>query len=243
MSEEEKAKKRAAICFSGQLRNLESGYNFIKPNIIDANKEDWDIDVFIHTWFEKKLFGYTYPLWCGGNASSSIPFDILDKVYDYYDPTKIMIEKQIDFHPPAKFETRKSSGITIKNSISKCYSIQKSIELKQKYEEENQFVYDLVQTVRTDLGFKSKINYNDFDLNYYNTSPWGVHNGIGVDVTQSIMNSQNADIYGSILEKIEYYWDSGTKFCDEHLFHRHLEEHNIPINRTDLLANVEILRS
>lgn len=239
---EEKIKRKAAICFSGQLRNLESGYSYTKPNIIDSNTDDWDIDFFVHSWLDLQSFGKTYSAPSVEIASNPISNDVLYKLYEFYNPKKLMLEKQIKFDEK-NYAQNKASLIIPQYSLSKCYSIEKSIGLKRKYEQENNFEYDLVMSLRTDLAHKSKVNFNDFDLSYVNTSTHGVWMGTGMDVTKSIMNSKNADLYATILDHVENYFNTGTLFCDEHFFHRHCDELKIPINRTPLLSDIEILRN
>lgn len=234
-------KKRAALVFSGQLRNIDSGYWHIKTNIFDINKDDWDIDVFMHTWLELDNFGKVYMAANGSVASSPLDTDTLYSLYKYYNPKKLLIEKQIKFDEK-QFGDRKARLIIPWYSISKCYSIQKSIELKQKAEFEENFTYDLVMTIRTDLGINNKVNFNDFDLGCASMSTHGVSEGIGVDVTHCIMNSKNADTYAIILDHVEKYFNEGTLFCDEHFFHKHLETMHIPINRTTLLNDYTLLR-
>ena len=37
---------KIALCFSGQPRSYEKGYEYYKKNLLDH----YDVDVFIHTW-------------------------------------------------------------------------------------------------------------------------------------------------------------------------------------------------
>ncbi len=46
---------KIALCFSGQARSFDKGYDFYKQNLLDH----YDVDVYIHSWKfdgERKLF-------------------------------------------------------------------------------------------------------------------------------------------------------------------------------------------
>ena len=47
---------KIALCFSGQPRSYEKGYEYYKKNLLDH----YDVDVFIHTWDTDDMdwFGY-----------------------------------------------------------------------------------------------------------------------------------------------------------------------------------------
>jgi len=234
-------RKRIALCFSGQLRNIDEGFKHIQKNVLEPNRENWDIDVFVHTWLAQEDIGKPYIAANGSVASVPVARDSLAQIYEYYNPQKMLVEKQIKFDEK-NFGQRKATMIVPWFSLSKCYSMQKSIELKKKHEEETLVSYDLVMTMRFDLAIVAPVVFDNFDPGAVNTSTHGVCDGIGVDVTHSIMSSKNADVYGSILDHVENYYNDGVLFCDEHFFHRHLDHHHIKINRTFLLNNYALIR-
>ncbi|MFK0391959.1 hypothetical protein ACISNN_07800, partial [Campylobacter jejuni] len=43
-------KKKLAIHFFGFIRTFRDTYNNFKLNILDVNSQDYEIDIFIHTW-------------------------------------------------------------------------------------------------------------------------------------------------------------------------------------------------
>ncbi len=43
-------KKKLAIHFFGFIRTFRDTYDNFKLNILDVNSQDYEIDIFIHTW-------------------------------------------------------------------------------------------------------------------------------------------------------------------------------------------------
>jgi len=50
---------RAALCLSGQPRDLREGIQSIKDNIISCNKS-LNLDIFCHYWFDERLIGQPF---------------------------------------------------------------------------------------------------------------------------------------------------------------------------------------
>jgi hypothetical protein len=196
---------KAAICISGQPRNIEIGSLQIKNNIIDANL-DLNIDVFCHCW----------------NPASDMTWDTsqdhlknqlglpnkaaIQIIKDTLNPVKIFWEDQIDFSGYVKYfnssDTAKQTSVA-----SNFYSIYKVNELKRQYELENNFVYDYVLRLRYDLIFENKFilskykNYVDTKIvvpkNYQEDQDnisWNIKNKGMVDVF-ALSNSSNMDKY------------------------------------------------
>lgn len=68
---------KIALCFSGQARSFEKGFEYYKKNLLDH----YDVDVYIHAWKfteEKKLLDLYNPT---GYAFESPPLGDYDKIY------------------------------------------------------------------------------------------------------------------------------------------------------------------
>lgn len=123
---------------------LNIGYEHCKKHIFNKNL---NVDVFIHTW----------------------SIDLEKEITQLYKPTKSIFQKQITFDIP-NYIPRKEGREFSQYSMS--YSIKKVIELKARYEKENNFKYDLVMLTRFDLAFEEDFIFNKFDPAYFYAANW-----------------------------------------------------------------------
>lgn len=123
--------------------------NHFKKNVI----QNYDVDIFFHTW---KIDKNTHNI-----------------LLDNYKPKKFIIEDKniIAIENTNKYDPELSL---------KCryYSESKSTELMLKYQEENNFEYDLVMHTIFDQLFFTKINFENLDKNYIYNSFWNSNNPI-----------------------------------------------------------------
>jgi hypothetical protein len=234
--------KRAALCFSGQLRNVELGFKHIDANLIQPNCWDFEFDIFVHSWFEKSYIGNSFIASNGAAASTTIGSDTIKTLYELYNPRRMLLEHQI-FFDEKDYNTRKSALIKPKNTLSKNFSIKRVGGLIDEYERENNIRYDVVVQLRFDLGIQSPINLNDFDLTKVNVSTHGVWMGEGVDVSHAIMNSNLFHQYHQFYDSIDLcFRQYNVEFCDERLMHKYFDISNIPYVRNSLLNNYTLIR-
>jgi len=242
-------KKRVALCFSGQFRNVETGFSYINENIIKPNLDNWEFKTFVHSWFDQEDVGkqlLTAKGLATGNGETGcndVSNDVLSLVYRLYNPDKMLVEKQIDFDEK-DYATRKSAFIIPKFSLSKMYSTYKVCGLKRDYEVENNMLFNLVISLRFDLGIQNKVNLNDFSTSSYSCSEYGVYMNVGVDISHAIMGSQIFDQYATLIKEVDNIWRvHGLEFADERMTHKHLDLLNININRTNKLNSYFLIRS
>ena len=127
--------KKVALCFFGmppskcnkhiKVKTDFSSYLWNKNVIIPNN-----VDVFIHCWGKEDE----------------------DGLRDAYNPKKSIFEDNIVFDKdhPMKYDYKDGGGTVLNMFLSQAYSAKKSIELKQQFEKENSFKYDLVMMSRID---------------------------------------------------------------------------------------------
>lgn len=130
-----KEKKRVAVCFSGQLRD----WKFASKNILNyfstADMPNVSVDYFIHTW-----------------DTNTWRFPKTD-ISEYVDKKHNDIKKLVKTYKPAAYHM---SAYDASQWLNKSiwdplfYSFEYSILLKQQYELENNFVYDIVIKTRPD---------------------------------------------------------------------------------------------
>lgn len=114
------------------------GYKYLKKYIFDNNN---NIDIFIHTWDNSKK----------------------DDILNLYKPTDYLFEQQINFTKQPN-PTGASPG-RLHSQYSRWYSTKKVIELKNKYENNNNFKYDYVMLSRFDIYIQKNIIFSEYEKN------------------------------------------------------------------------------
>jgi hypothetical protein len=143
---------KIALCFRGMASGMSKGTKVMAfqkthqetwsslDNLIQGN----DFDVFCHTW----------------------SIDRKNDINELYKPKKILAEKQKIFdknyvlgmdNNSQNFKDKKVWAPQL--CLSQIYSIKKTIDLKNQYEKENNFVYDAVFILRYDQYFYKKYDY------------------------------------------------------------------------------------
>ena len=190
--------KRVAFCLRGavsrasKIQMLTPGSLYSNEDYVDFEKcgksifdfivnenKDYEIDFFCHSWNE----------------------DLNESFKKIYNPKGIQTEDNNLYIN----EIQQNNGIGDKFSlISQALSTKKSIELKEQYEKENNFQYDIVILYRYDVLIWKKIDLNDYDLNDNNIYV-NAHPDCGGDF-HFIMNNKNSkvfkNLYGS--DKLPY---------------------------------------
>ena len=208
--------KRIALCLYGKYNNRlspssgDDGTQYIKDNILKGR----NVDVFAYSTDlenEKKV---------KENYKDCLKSALFESQKTFAEE---IAENRIDeslFLPPGNEAFR-----TVANSLSFFYSRKKSIELKQKYEMENNFKYDVVIVARYDLaqidrynGYQpykvSEINFNEtFDMNYIYSAMW---NQMNCGYADQWFYSDRANIDKLVLmyEKALQYFKKGSNYIE-----------------------------
>lgn len=246
------AKSRVALCLFGQMRTYKETYDFLYENVI----EEFDPDIFIHTW---KEVGGTWKE-SGSINSGEVSEDELEQLYS---PESVVIEefqqeyyeRLGDVEVPEKV---KRLDTFKKGAIPMFYKTYKVNELKREAEIERGSTYDIVILVRPDLIILEKLtaeiveNTDIFWCGPKTGNPYLLHD------QYLISNSKNMDYYASIWKKLNEYWETELhgKYkkmgepCGEfdidgvnigrptRLIHYHFETSDIPVKEHDLRAKI-----
>ena len=78
---------KIALCFSGQPRDIDIIYPFIKHSILDGN----DVDVFAHTWWDPDNLSHNSVI--PDRVHKTFSADAIDKIKILYKPKRMMVEK------------------------------------------------------------------------------------------------------------------------------------------------------
>tara|TARA_R100001015_G_scaffold19003_2_gene14073 strand:- start:6011 stop:6811 length:801 start_codon:yes stop_codon:yes gene_type:complete len=143
---------KVALCLSGLMRDFETSgasYNEFICNHLKA-------DVFVHTWKENAESSNT-------RFSSSKMSDVDDKRQFFtntFPNSKVSFCIE-DFNSDWNFRKNFGNNLAPRTTAIMYYSIYKSNLLKTKYEENNDFVYDIVIRARMDFLMKQNIDMSE----------------------------------------------------------------------------------
>lgn len=220
---------RIAFCFSGQLRNVESTYyQSHKPNIIDANQHH-QIDFFTHGWFDNQTVGSVH--YAANHIPNSviacdpISQNVIEQIYDLYNPIRIELQRPQKFDE-RNYSQRKLLDAVPQNGLSRLYSIYRAVKLKSEYEEEHNFIYDIVVCTRFDFVFQYPISFDIVK------APGIYHPGYsphGFNVCYVMGDSKNMDEYSYLYMNVDEVYNSGIHWCDELLALRYLQLTQKPV--------------
>lgn len=206
---------RIALCYSGRPRSILECFGNHKEHFRLGQD---NVDVFAHLWFDDDLVGSQFRSDVGqGTWPDSSVKEWID---ENWKPKKILYEKPKSFeslfekswNPQWPFAHPKD------NQISMFYGIEKVINLKKEYEQENRFTYDYVVRMRTDLTFL----YSPGEFERYDQNNLHVFNVIpGIDWIETKVKdfaildivawggSEVMDKYGSTYSNLKTIIDSG----------------------------------
>lgn len=165
---------------------------YLYKSLDDRILKNNDVDIFLFTWHHQDG-------------------DLIDEIYK---PASSVHIEQIDFEP---FEHLKHGNIPrVKAHISRWYGFKKVNELRIKYEEENNFKYDLIVNGRLDHHWERDIFFDNYDVNQVHTSYLSDRQfmqphhafGRGSDEVRGdffAMNPENMNKMASIYESLHEY--------------------------------------
>jgi len=165
-------------------------YNSLNERILKNN----DVDIFLFTWHHQE-----------GN--------LIDEIYK---PVSSVHTKQVVWNDlPVWLQ---GNDKRVQAAISRWYGFQQVNELRKKYEEANNFKYDLVVNGRLDHYWEKDIDFNNYDIDCVHTSYLAdmafmqPHKGRGSDQVRSdffVMNSENMDKMAKMYNCLYAYTEPG----------------------------------
>ena len=188
-----------------QVSHVE-GLQTIKENILDLN----DVDVFMHTW--------------GTNQPH------LDNLINSYRPIYAAFEDQISFSvtddsllPPPTVDNEKNPRLKYHYTSSRWYSHQQSLNLKKRYEEENEFKYDFVMVSRFDVCYFTPFNFSTYDpQSFYASEDFLEDENLFNDVW-FFGNSELMDKFSTVYNYLDFYIkDLGKSLSSHEISRKHV---------------------
>jgi hypothetical protein len=189
---------KIALCFSGQARSFEKGFEYYKKNLLDH----YDVDVYIHSW----------------------QFDEQIKLQDLYKPVAFVTEKNLETDADTKYiNTPNAQKYPPRFTYSALYSINECRMMMNTH-----IKYDWVIKTRTDYALNVKIPFEQLDNTklYIPNCRMVPEHDFGND--QFAFGSQDTmNKYMSTFENLDKYYSAGAVFIGENMMQANLHEHNL----------------
>jgi hypothetical protein len=252
---------KIAIQFYGFARHYETNHSLWQRLI-----KTYNADVFIHTW-DTVQFKDNSPIIKEGSSglvkTNKSQLDV-DKLKKLYNPKAILVQDYDDYHPTfvGRAQILENLRITHLNKnpndewafkgrytpyMSMYYSWWKVSQLKQKYEIENNFLYDIVLHTRMDFALTDIFTFDLYDYALV-SPPWpNDTTEHWVDYDKGINDywiygvSKTIDMYCSVYPRLEKIWD----YCmrdSQFGFKEASNPHSIPVTNVGLGGITRILK-
>lgn len=203
---------RIALLLSGHYRSFDSTLTSLQKHILAVNP---NIDVFLSTYYEIDHCNCQ-------KISINDAIKLIDKIVESLDTfphSQIMVERNTEF-------LRNMQAV-----LSMFYKIKSCNDLKIKYEQDNNFKYDIVVRSRPDLLFKHDIKFEPSQG--ITTSAYG--NFAGVNDQFAYGNSIDMDVYCNMYDNITSVLENyNIHFSPELMLARYLEMNNMQVNKIDI---------
>lgn len=172
---------RVAICLSGQLRQWEAAMHNQLWFWSTLSLDNLEIDYFIHTWtYSWDREGVSLPY-----EERSVTEEEFEKLKEFYKPKYAKIDNK-----------RQPYFLNNDHWSSLFYSLAESIQLKRKYELENNFEYDLVVKSRPDVVFHPKDSAHIHLASVQDGRLFTTHGG-RMDMEFNMFNFNDCVFYGN----------------------------------------------
>ena len=176
---------KIALLLSGQPRFIGEGAPYILKNVCHG----YEVDTFIHFWFDDKMQTEPYKFGeCGQGTwhEQRIAKNAVDHAIQIYkpikhvvEPSKTFIDSNVPFQTSLERYWKGALGESdpegfrfrnINNCLSYFYSLNEVNKFKKEYEYANDFKYDWVVRCRTDTLIHTKIPFEDLDPEFIHFS-------------------------------------------------------------------------
>ena len=146
-------KRKIAVQFFGHLRTYEKCAISVKKYLLD----EYDCDVFIHTWNKTESSTLSCHDMCKIN---DVDADVINNLRDLYNPKLISIEEQdFNLYNDSLIPCQHNSGIKVISSRGMKFMLHSKIkvnELRKNYQRDNNIKYDYVVMIRPDIELYKK---------------------------------------------------------------------------------------
>lgn len=188
---------KIALCFSGQARGFEQGYEYYKRNLLDH----YDVDVYIHSW----------------------KFDGMERLNELYKPVACSYElpvadERIDFKYPRNPNPVKHPP---RGTYSMYYSMNKVSKLIQ-----DEYDWVIKSRTDYALNVNIPFQQLDNSKLYIPNCRMVPERDFGNDQF-AFGSQETMEKYMSTFENLDKYYNEGAQFNGEDLMRANLHEHNL----------------
>ncbi len=215
---------RIALCFYGLVGSKADkngngvaldpkiAYGLNNKNLIAHNaKVGNEVDVFIHSWsheFKDELVSLYKPKAHEIEQQKEFPYsNKIANNRDFSEFAKMFLS--LVKKPSSLFELLSNNKKEAFRAYSRWYSNKAVLELKSKYEQENNFEYDCVMVLRLDVGFYTPLDYSDYDMSSFYASNW---NDYPIAANNYTSNDKNHNLGRGFLD---FWFFSNSKNMNE----------------------------
>lgn len=167
-------KKRLAVQFFGHLRTFQNTFESFFENVIEANSQNFEIDIFIHTWDEIE---YSFENWHNCKTpqvlGKKLTSEDINFINEKYKPKKFKYTPQLIIDNDEEYTQFTNEKIKFSNIKNVYYSKFEVNNLRKEYEKENNLFYDYILYARGDILFEKKFDLNAV-LKIYETELKGI---------------------------------------------------------------------
>lgn len=211
-------KEKVALLFFGLTRGLKYTLEQIKNNVIEPLNKNYDVDIFIHTYF----FTGKYKNPRHGIENLKLDFEeyklLEPKYYAIDDQNKVAGKLNLKSYrsKPDIFQNNYKSN---DNYILSLYSIQEVFKLFNKYKKD----YKYAMFIRPDVLFIEKFNIkwlNNLDKNSILIPGWDCFNKFvetNLNNRFAVTRSEDAHKYGELLKELLVYSKNNSIMAEEFL--------------------------
>jgi SAM-dependent methyltransferase len=216
---------KVAVCISGYMRTFEQTFDRLFNNLLKQTNPD----IFIHTWnyMGSPLRGFDNPMIRVSTKS------MLQRINRLYKPTQLIVEPAINFKPTPLMLQRNFDNRDINGVLSMFYKVKVCNDLKKEHEQNNDFKYDCVIRMRSDLMFMSPFYLNkDMDKNTLYVPTGYDYEGMNDQIAYG--SSEIMDKYCDLYDNIDQLLRDGEKFNPEKLVKQHVLKSGLPLVRSNM---------
>jgi len=216
---------KIAILLPGQPRFTQDFITFVS-NLTGYDQADWFVyitnnNVSNFKWCVTMNPPWTVfdPAWALEKIKSWLPNNNTIRSFEISDDFQLPIIPVVNL-----FEVDKPDNVQ-----KMFYNIYKADCLRQQFEKENNFKYDLVIRTRADLGITSELNLQQLNIDgnqiIMPASDW--HGNPRANDQFAIGNSHSMKIYSTLFTRIKEINDSGFRFHPESMVGHNLRQNDV----------------
>lgn len=233
-------KHKICICFYGFLRSFEQTKTSLKNNVIEPYQPDIFISTF-NTFYGKSA---NDPFHSQENPQN-INDEYLNNNFHPYLKGYQIHENNVDFYKhqvaSQNLPERNWQGFFTWRSFSMFHSIANVLNMKTKYEQDNNIKYDITILARPDLEIAKTMNLDNLDMSKLHHSLSHAAPVFGTDKLFGdhflVSNSKNIDTFKNLYDQIANYYLQGIALNNETLMGFHLLKNNIIWEKSDFVLH------